>query len=77
MNFDPRQLSQLLNNIQYPVDKDEVVRMAQQQGMNDQITGMLQKMLPEKTFNSPQELQSSLSSIAGNLGNTGPGNFKF
>ena len=73
MNFDPRQLSQLLNHVPYPIGKAQLVQFAQEHGTNEQIMGLLQR-LPDKTFNSSQEVQDSLGGL-GNLGN--PGGFKF
>ena len=69
MNLDPGQLSQLLNHVPYPISKAQLIQFAQQHGANEQITEMLQR-LPEKTFNSSQEVQDSLGGL-GNLGNLG------
>jgi hypothetical protein len=69
MSFDPGQLNQVLSQIQYPIGKDQLVQFAQQHGANDQIMGALQQ-LPDKTFNSQQELEDSLGGL-GNLGNLG------
>lgn len=67
-------INQVLNKIPYPIGKDQLIQLARKQGVNDQITGMLDKFLPNKTFNSAQDLQSLISSM-GNLGNMGkPGN---
>ncbi len=57
MNFDPQMVNQLLDAVPYPVSKNNLVQMAQQIGANDQIISVLQR-LPDKTFNSRQELQS-------------------
>jgi len=70
MNFDPGQLNQLLSQIHYPIGKAQLIQFAQQHGANDQIMGLLGQ-LPDKTFNSQQEVQDSL----GGLGNLG--GFKF
>jgi len=69
MNFDPGQMNQLVQSIPFPIGKNELVQFAQQHGANDQMTGILQK-LPDKTFNSPQDIQGSLGNL-GNLGNLG------
>ena len=66
MNFDPGQLNQLLSQIHYPIGKAQLVQFAQQHGANDQITALLGQ-LPDKTFNSQQEVQDSLGGL-GNLG---------
>ncbi len=69
MNFDPGMISQLLNQIPYPVGKSQLVQIAPQFGANEQIMGLIDR-LPDKTFNSPQELQDALGGL-GNLGNFG------
>jgi hypothetical protein len=74
MNIDPGMINQVLNKIPYPIGKDKLIQFARQQGLNDQVTGMLDKFLPDKTFNSAQDLQSLMSNM-GNLGSMGkPGN---
>lgn len=70
MNIDPGQINQLLNNIQFPVGKSNLVQMARQHGANDQIVSMLDR-LPDKTFNSPQDLMNSFGGRMGNMGNMG------
>ncbi len=71
MNFDPGQISQLLGSVHFPISKADIIQQAKQHGANDQITSMLNR-LPDKTFNSPQDIQSSI----GGLGNPGGGGFK-
>jgi uncharacterized protein DUF2795 len=67
MNFDLGQLTQLLDHVPYPIGKAQLVQLAQQHGANEQIMGMLDR-LPDKTFNSSQEVKDSLGGF-GNLGN--------
>jgi Protein of unknown function (DUF2795) len=69
MNLDPGQLNQLLSRIPYPIGKAQLVQFAQQHGANEQIIGLLDR-LPDKTFNSQQEVQDSLGGLD-NLGNLG------
>jgi len=66
MNIDLGKLNQLLSQVQFPISKANLIQSAQQHGANDQIIGQLQR-LPDKTFNSPLDLQSKL----GGLGNIG------
>ena len=73
MNFDLGQLTQLLDHVPYPIGKAQLVQFAQQRGANEQIMGMLDH-LPDKTFNSSQEVKDALGGL-GNLGNLG--GFKF
>ncbi len=72
MNIDPGQISQLLNHVPYPIGKSHLVQFAQQHGTNDQIMGMI-NMLPDKTFNSAQDVQDSMGGLKnlGGLGNLG------
>ena len=69
MNFDLSQASQLLNHVPYPIGKSHLIDFAKQRGANDQIMGMLDR-LPDKTFNSAEDVQNSLGGL-GNLGNLG------
>ena len=57
MAIDQQMVNQLLDAVPYPVSKNTLIQMAQQIGANDQIISMLQR-LPDKTFNSRQDLQS-------------------
>jgi hypothetical protein len=67
MSFDPAAImNQVLNALPYPISKANLVQLAQQHGANDQVVSMLER-LPDKTYNSPQEIQGAL----GNLGNLG------
>jgi len=70
MNFDPGMVNQVLNAIPYPVGKAQIIQLARQAGANDQIIGMLDH-LPDKTFNSAQEVQNSFQGLGGGLGNLG------
>jgi len=68
MNLDPQMVNQLLNAIPYPISKTNLIQMAQQIGANDQIINMLQR-LPDKTFNSPQDIQKAFEGMGmGNIG---------
>jgi len=73
MNFDLGQIAQVLDHVPYPIGKSHLVQFAQQQGTNEQIMGMLEH-LPDKTFNSSQEVKDALGGF-GSLGNLG--GFKF
>ncbi|GCF10735.1 DUF2795 domain-containing protein [Dictyobacter arantiisoli] len=64
MNINPDQITQLLNKLPYPISKSQLVDMAKQHGANAEMTGMLDK-LPDKTYNSSQDIMSSFSSIGG------------
>ncbi|HZO73299.1 MAG TPA: DUF2795 domain-containing protein [Ktedonobacteraceae bacterium] len=66
MSINSGQISQLLNKIPFPIGKADLVRQAKQMGANNQIVSVFER-LPDKTFNSSQELQKELGSM-GNLG---------
>lgn len=66
MSVNSGQISQLLNKIPFPIGKADLVRQARQMGANNQIISALER-LPDKTFNSSQELQKELGGL-GNLG---------
>lgn len=73
MSFDPAQLNQLLNHVHYPIDKANLVQFAQQHNANDQVMTALNH-LPDKTFNSAQDVQNELQNVKNVIGNLG--NFK-
>lgn len=72
MNFDYEQLSQMGNQIDqvlsvlpYPIDKDDLVHLARQNGANPEIVGAMQQILPEKTFTSSQDIKKFLTDKQG------------
>ncbi len=71
MNTDPNMFNQLLNKINYPIGKDQFIQFARKQGFNEQIVDMLDKFLPNKNFNTAQDLQGFISSMGSNMGNLG------
>ncbi len=66
MNIDPGIVNQVLSALPYPISKANLIQLARQYSANDQLVSLLER-LPDKTFNSPQEIQDML----GNLGNLG------
>jgi hypothetical protein len=69
MGIDLGQINQILNQIPYPISTKDLVQFAKQHGANDRIVGMLER-LPEKTFNSPEDIQNTFGNLK-NLGNLG------
>jgi hypothetical protein len=65
------QIDQVLSTLPYPIDKDDLVRRARQAGANEQIVGAMQKTLPDKTFNSPEDIKSCFGGGQGQRGRTG------
>jgi Protein of unknown function (DUF2795) len=66
MNLVPGQLNDLLSKVPYPINTAQLKQLAQQRGANAEIMGLLDR-LPDKTFNSQQDIQDSLGGL-GNLG---------
>ncbi len=62
MNINSPLVDQALNSLPYPIDKDKLVQVARQMGANDQIVSALDR-LPNKTFNSSQEVKNQLGNI--------------
>jgi hypothetical protein len=69
MNIDPQMLDQALGMLKYPVGKQQLIDLAEQFNVNPQIVGLLNN-LPDKQFNSPEEIKSLIGGL-GNLGNLG------
>jgi hypothetical protein len=67
MNLDLGPLNPLLSQVQFPIGKANLIQSVQQQGASDQVIDLLQR-LPDKTFNTPQEIQKELGGL-GNIGN--------
>jgi hypothetical protein len=77
MKIDPALIDKALNAIPYPVGKSNLVQLAKQHGVNDQVVGLLER-LPDKTFNSAQEVKDAMNGLGGmgNIGNVLGGLFK-
>lgn len=54
------QLDRMLSTLPYPLDKNEVVAQAQQAGANPQVVNAIKQALPDKTFNSAEEIKTSI-----------------
>lgn len=67
MNIDLGTLNPLLNQVHFPISKDNLIKSVEQKGASNQVVGLLQR-LPDKTFNSPQDIQKELGGL-GNIGN--------
>jgi hypothetical protein len=66
MNINSDQVNQVLNMLPYPIGKDMLIQHARQHKLPDQVISMLDK-LPNKTFNSADDIKKSLNGM-GNLG---------
>ena len=56
------QLDRVLSTLPYPLDKNDVVAQAQQAGANPQIIETMRQVLPNETFNSPEEVKETIRS---------------
>ncbi|MBO0780909.1 MAG: DUF2795 domain-containing protein [Ktedonobacteraceae bacterium] len=68
MGFDYNQLNQgglldrVLSTLPYPLDKEELISQAQQRGANPQIISAMRQVLPEETFDSPEDIKTVIRS---------------
>jgi Protein of unknown function (DUF2795) len=67
MNLDLGPLNPVLSQVQFPISKDDLVKSLQQKGVSNEVVSQLQR-LPDKTFNSPLDVQNALGGL-GNIGN--------
>lgn len=56
------QLDSVLSTLPYPLEKEKLVAQAQQAGANQQIIEAMRQVLPEETFNSPEEVKETIRS---------------
>lgn len=54
------QLDKVLSSLPYPLDKNEVVAHAQQVGANPQVLKAMKQVLPDQTFNSPEDIKKCI-----------------
>jgi hypothetical protein len=54
------QLDKVLSTLPYPLDKDELVTKAQQAGANPEALAAMRQLLPDETFNSPEEIKKCI-----------------
>jgi hypothetical protein len=52
------QLDKVLSTLPYPLDKDQVIAKAQQAGTNPQVLKAIKQVLPDKTFNSAEDIKN-------------------
>ena len=67
MGFDLNQITQsgmldsVLSMLPYPLDKEDVLAQAEQMGANQQIVGAMRQALPDKTFNSAEDIKQAIN----------------
>jgi len=62
MTTDPKLVNQFLSTVSYPIDTANLIKFARQRGANDQILRVFER-LPQKTFNSQQDLQDAMRGL--------------
>ncbi len=60
-NVNPAQIQQYLGDINYPVDKQQLIDHAQQRGADEQSLQALRSLNRER-FNSPNEISEAMGS---------------
>jgi hypothetical protein len=58
----PIELQKHLKGLDYPAQKDEIVKTAQQHGADDELTKLLSK-LPDHRFETPAEISKAVSDL--------------
>jgi hypothetical protein len=59
------QLDQVLSTLPYPIGKEQLVQRAQSAGANPQIVNAMQRLLPDRTFKSPEDIKSIIDKSGG------------
>lgn len=52
------QLDRMLSTLPYPLDKEELIEHAQGAGANPQVISAIKQVLPDQTFNSPEDIKN-------------------
>ncbi len=63
MNQMGGQFDRVLSTLPYPIEKSDLLQLARHAGANEQMVSAMQKMLPEKTFNSAQDVKNLMGNI--------------
>ena len=58
----PAHVEKFLKGMEYPVSKTDLVKYAQQQGADANITAALQE-LPDQTFHSPVDVSKAIGEL--------------
>jgi hypothetical protein len=61
-NINPIQVEKYLKGVDYPANKNDLVKHAQQQGADQQVLETL-KQLPDRTFDGPSGVSKAIGSI--------------
>lgn len=64
----PKDVEKCLKGIDYPVDKKELIRHADEHGADERIHKALERML-EQTYNSPVEVNKAIGQVDRGKGN--------
>jgi hypothetical protein len=58
----PIQVQKYLSGLDYPVQKDDLVKRAEEQGADDNVRSVLQQ-LPDKEYNSPNDVSQAIGQM--------------
>ena len=61
-HLNPVEVEKVLKGIHYPVDKNELVKYAQQHGADKSMSEALQ-YLPDQTFHTPVEVSKAVGEV--------------
>lgn len=61
-NVSPAQVQDYLEGIDYPVNKNDLKKHAKDQGANQEVIDLLDK-LPEKDYNSPVDVNKEVGKV--------------
>ncbi|MBA2442007.1 MAG: DUF2795 domain-containing protein [Rubrobacter sp.] len=59
-NFNPADVKQHLEGIDWPADREEIAKKAEQNGAPGPVAGQLRQRLPEGEISGPQDVVSKL-----------------
>ena len=58
----PIELQKHLKGLDYPAEKDDIVKTAQQHGADDELTSVLSQ-LPDQRFETPADVSKAVSDL--------------
>ena len=64
----PKDVEKCLKGIDYPVNKNELLRHAEEHGADERVRKTLERM-PEQTYNSPVEVNKAIGEVDRGKGN--------
>jgi hypothetical protein len=62
VSVNPVQVQKFLKGVDYPVGKQDILRVAQQNGADENVRKVLER-LPDQTFNSPNDVSEAIGKL--------------